>query len=350
MPNPAIIAAAITAGAGLVNSGINAISTARTNRLQVSENERAFARSQKAIREQNIYNSPAQQVARLRASGLNTQMAYGNGDIVSSTQNDVATAQPADLEAPQFDFSSPVASAVEVREQFNKNSLALSLKAVQDSSTLLNTSVYDLNRKDLEFLTDTFGYRVDTIKKNLDLLNQEGEINSETIEKLKTQNKIQYEILEQEEWNTLMAEGRFDGLMIELDISREQLNQLREIFPKKLALMDSEAALNWAKSSEAAATIGMVTALADKYHAETYEQEKDTMAKDRRDFRGDGLTPRERDYRNRSYGNYTWNASAFGAGMSQSMPLYYKATQGLVSTSTNGQYYYHYNTRGYGIK
>lgn len=82
MPGPLAVAA-ITAAGGLINSAINAGSTANLNRKN-----RQFAREQYATQRahalqdwesQNTYNSPVEQMKRLKAAGLNPNLVYGNG-------------------------------------------------------------------------------------------------------------------------------------------------------------------------------------------------------------------------------------------------------------------------------
>ena len=46
---------------------------------QQQENEKAYQRSLNMWNLQNEYNSPTQQMARIRAAGLNPNLVYGNG-------------------------------------------------------------------------------------------------------------------------------------------------------------------------------------------------------------------------------------------------------------------------------
>lgn len=328
---PALLAALpsiISGVSGLAATGINAGLTARNNRLQIAENEKAFARNQAAVREQNMYNSPAQQLARLAAAGLSPQMAYGNGDIVSSTQNDVASYDPASLQAPQVDVNSAVASALQVREQFNKNSLAKSLSALQSAQAMLATTTNDVTKKDLEFLTDSYGFRLGALEENLKILKQQGSINEETIQKLKTENKLNLEYLSQEEWNTLAAEGRFDLLMVELDMKREELDQLRTIFPAKLALMSSEQALNWAKSDEARGYITTFASIIDERRS-TARLNNATSSNIEAENRAWSPGLRKERARTQAFGTHTRTTSIGAKGVSWSESSRYYRARGL---------------------
>ena len=54
-------------------------------RWQQQENEKAYQRSLNMWNLQNEYNSPTQQMARIRAAGLNPNLVYGNGVTGNST-------------------------------------------------------------------------------------------------------------------------------------------------------------------------------------------------------------------------------------------------------------------------
>lgn len=81
-------------GANLLGQGINAASTARANKQQRDFELQMFNMSRSnalADREfENAYNSPAAQMERFRAAGLNPNLIYGNGTQASQS---VHTAQ-----------------------------------------------------------------------------------------------------------------------------------------------------------------------------------------------------------------------------------------------------------------
>jgi len=92
MPLPlglAIAGMAASAGGNLVNTFVN--------RKTSKENTRDTIRAQKELAEYsyqqdremwnaaNLYNSPAQQMQRLKAAGLNPNLVYGNGSVVGNT-------------------------------------------------------------------------------------------------------------------------------------------------------------------------------------------------------------------------------------------------------------------------
>lgn len=108
-----IAAAAIAGGASLLGSGINAASTGRMNKKNREFSEKMYER-QKADtldfwHQQNSYNSPEAQMARLQKAGLNPNLVYGNGSAVNTAGSiDTPHAQPYKGEAVQVDLPQAV--------------------------------------------------------------------------------------------------------------------------------------------------------------------------------------------------------------------------------------------------
>lgn len=68
---------AVQAGGGIASSLINVIGQSYINRQNIEEQRRAQAVAQQNWREQQEYNSPINQVARIEEAGLNPDMLYG---------------------------------------------------------------------------------------------------------------------------------------------------------------------------------------------------------------------------------------------------------------------------------
>lgn len=66
---------------------------------QQQENEKAYQRSLNMWNLQNEYNSPTQQMARIRAAGLNPNLVYGNG-ITGNSAGSAPQYEPAKFNAP----------------------------------------------------------------------------------------------------------------------------------------------------------------------------------------------------------------------------------------------------------
>lgn len=63
----------------------------KSNLFNVTQAQKAWERERQAIREQNLYNSPANQMARFKEAGLNPNLIYGQGD--SGNQSKIAEYQ-----------------------------------------------------------------------------------------------------------------------------------------------------------------------------------------------------------------------------------------------------------------
>lgn len=66
---------------------------------QQQENEKAYQRSLEMWNLQNEYNSPTQQMARIRAAGLNPNLVYGNG-VTGNSAGSTPQYEPAKFNAP----------------------------------------------------------------------------------------------------------------------------------------------------------------------------------------------------------------------------------------------------------
>lgn len=66
---------------------------------QQQENEKAYQRSLNMWNLQNEYNSPTQQMARIRAAGLNPNLVYGNG-VTGNSTGSTPQYEPAKFSAP----------------------------------------------------------------------------------------------------------------------------------------------------------------------------------------------------------------------------------------------------------
>ena len=67
------------------------------NEWQTQENEKAYQRNLQMWNLQNEYNSPTQQMARLRTAGLNPNLVYGSGAVGNTTGN-YPQYEPADID------------------------------------------------------------------------------------------------------------------------------------------------------------------------------------------------------------------------------------------------------------
>lgn len=111
MPFP--VAAAIAGGASLLGAGANAYAQGRTNKKTRQWNEKMYAK-QNADNErfwhmQNEYNSPIQQMERLKEAGLNPNLVYGGAGNAGNA-GDITSASPQSWNprAPTFDMNAGI--------------------------------------------------------------------------------------------------------------------------------------------------------------------------------------------------------------------------------------------------
>ena len=103
------ISAGIMAGASLLGTGITAASQGNMNKKTRQWNEKMYAlqrgHSLADWAMQNEYNSPAQQMQRLKMAGLNPNMVYGKGTIDNQTGVVRGTeVKPWNPQAPEYNI------------------------------------------------------------------------------------------------------------------------------------------------------------------------------------------------------------------------------------------------------
>lgn len=158
MPLAALAPALIPAAAGLVGSGLNAATQGSMNRKTRKWNEQMMEKqrqwSLQDWEKQNQYNSPAQQMVRLREAGLNPHLIYGGGQPTNTASAVQSTPTPSwNPKAPDVGamLTSPVNAYLETRvfQAQQKQMAANLLKTL----TEVDTKQFDLSQK--ERLADT---------------------------------------------------------------------------------------------------------------------------------------------------------------------------------------------------
>ena len=106
------LGAIIAGGASLLGSALGFGSQKKTNKAnmelakyqnewQTQENEKAYQRNLQMWNLQNEYNSPTQQMARLRSAGLNPNLVYGSG-VTGNSAGSTPQYQPADIKRAEL--------------------------------------------------------------------------------------------------------------------------------------------------------------------------------------------------------------------------------------------------------
>lgn len=107
-----MLGAIIAGGASLLGSALGFGSQKKTNKSnmelakyqnewQTQENEKAYQRNLQMWNLQNEYNSPTQQMARLRSAGLNPNLVYGSG-VTGNSAGSTPQYQPADIKRAEL--------------------------------------------------------------------------------------------------------------------------------------------------------------------------------------------------------------------------------------------------------
>lgn len=148
--------AAITAGGALLSQGANAYSVGRMNRKNRKFAEHMYEKQRTDAladwENMNQYNSPVEQMKRLKAAGLNPNLVYGDGaNSPSATIRSSDFSQP-QTEAPQF--SNPVPAVLDsyfntsIQEQQLRNMRKTEeLIEAQRRATLANAGLKEIDLK-----------------------------------------------------------------------------------------------------------------------------------------------------------------------------------------------------------
>lgn len=249
MPFP--IGALLSAVGTIGSSAINSASQARTNAMNRQASREAFQREAEAIREQNAYNSPSMQIARLKSAGLSPTLAYGASGELTGQQSDVPSYNPIPNEAPQVADFGRMATDVaryglEFREQENRDKLAQVDVALKNASAFLAWSEVDHNDLENEYLAKTMDLRIDTLRATNEKTWQE------YTESLR---RCEVSLLEQKriEEDTKLIKAK-------TDFSIEEKNRIITLLPKEVRQMDAQTALAWTQSAEGKERMKLIAA------------------------------------------------------------------------------------------
>lgn len=222
---------------GLVTAGSSVANTVITNHARKKEAELKFQRDQQLIREQNAYNSPASQVVRLKAAGLNPALAYGGAGEVTGNQLSAAEYTPPNYEAAAFsDSAELVRSMVDVRQQLNNNAQNEADLALKDAKTFLAYSQEDLNSRQADRLTkllcpelNLINAKIQSEWSNQDLNYSSIEVNNERLKEI----------------------GQNINLLAEkVRVTNFELQRMVALLPKELIQMDANNRLLWIQGDQ----------------------------------------------------------------------------------------------------
>ncbi|QGF19330.1 DNA pilot protein [Antarctic microvirus COCH21_V_SP_13] len=184
MPNPNNDAA-ISAAATVVGSTINSASVANVNRNNRKFSEKMYDK-QKADNiafwsQQNDYNTPAQQMARFKAAGLNPNLIYGQGSGGNAGPVSTPDVQPINQRSPEWG-NSAMAGASMINQIYD-----LAIKQAQTNNLQAQNTVI---RQDLELKRSQTDTNLFDLGFKQDLRETSAETQREKLRQTKTQTDL----------------------------------------------------------------------------------------------------------------------------------------------------------------
>jgi len=168
---PISATAAIIAGAGTAGQGINAFAQGKMNRKTRQWNEKMYARQREdALADwarTNEYNTPLQQMARLKQAGLNPNLVYDKGADNTSAMVRGTEAKSWDPKAPAFDLGQ-IANQY-LGSQQRTQSMELTQEEIEGKR--LDNIYKDLNNtmmaEKLSFNKETIALKLDQLREDI---------------------------------------------------------------------------------------------------------------------------------------------------------------------------------------
>lgn len=168
MPAPLITGALIAGGANLLGQGANAFSTGAMNKKSMKFAREMYATSRRdSLADwamQNEYNSPEQQMKRLKSAGLNPNLVYGNGaDAQMGAPIKSSEFMKPQLQAPQFDIGSAVGQFMSTQmTQAQIDNLRASNTLTLEDIAVRKSQQRNLDAQTLKTIADTARAGIDT--------------------------------------------------------------------------------------------------------------------------------------------------------------------------------------------
>jgi len=225
---PVSATGAILGFAGDVANVATSISnTNRTIDANIYQSDLAYKRAVEQWHAQNKYNSPEQQMMRLKKAGLNPNLVYGAGTVVGNTQGSRPEYKPPDL---QYKYKAP---------KLDQISLYTDLKAKQAQTNFANantnnvnqrteTEKYDTERSNLAAQRETIRLEVEsaTSDAQIKLAQQKLDINTKKMELL--EKDIEYRTNEATRSSYLADVALFEKKLAAIGLTRSDPIWMRE--------------------------------------------------------------------------------------------------------------------------
>jgi len=239
MPGP-LVAPLIMAGSTLLGQGINAASQSGMNKKTRQWNERMYGmQRQHALQDwqmQNAYNSPEQQMARLKAAGLNPHLIYGGGPGNVSQPVRSTDTKSWNPSAPQFDLGAAAKSALFTgvdlelknaqKDRIQELTQVARQQALQQASqTAKNVQETARSKFELDKAKSTLGYTLDVAR--LGVKKMEADIQSTLTNTQRTTQQIVTEALMQQP-NLKLALAEIDQRRANIAKTEEERYNIRQ--------------------------------------------------------------------------------------------------------------------------
>lgn len=236
-------------------SGNNSSKVAKDTTRETNETNYAIAAeqrnwSERMVDEQNEYNSPLAQKQRFEEAGINPYMAMSAGDISGGNQTQLPSYQRAEMQNPAGIIAQASFQDGQLRLQAFQSAVMAAGQVVDSMSKLADR---DKTLLDNKFFRDNYENAIEqsnqqTISLRINNLKDQIESDRSKFE-LQLREKFgvptetaNLNLLRQEYWNKVADE--------DLTRSQERLTQQQwHTERKKLDVMASEIALNWAKKT-----------------------------------------------------------------------------------------------------
>lgn len=219
MPDPAIISSLIGAGSSLVSNlfGMSNQNKANQTNIQLQREQNAW--NEKMWNLNNSYNTPVEQVKRLKEAGLNVGLMYSNGHgDVGNSSAPANNTTPARVESIGSPLSGVVDSFTQVFDRLLAQKTAESTIKLNDAKALNELSQSNLNkaaRNKISFEIEKYLPSIMGVNKSQQLLNE-----AKTTYVQKESENYQYQV---DKW---ISEKNYNNAQIAL------LNKSKDWFDK----------------------------------------------------------------------------------------------------------------------
>lgn len=271
--DPIIGGALISGIGGFLGNSITGLSQKNTNDTNLQIARETNEANYRLWKENNEYNTPAAQIARYRAAGLNPNMVYGQ--ISSGNSSSPASAQAAVMKSAKFgDFGTSAAVMSFLQGQMQKSSISLQdTQSEKNKAETNRTNVETLNLqkdgllKDITYYQKLFDYyranslfplerkqlkvKIDETRRNIARIDASiDNLNASTV-RTQTETDLMPKQLEIAEFNA--ATARINALSTQErnnvlnKLSTLQANVLRQQMPYISEKEQAEVASIWAR-------------------------------------------------------------------------------------------------------